>query len=76
MEELDLSANQLQMINGEMMADSFNTMKSVTLLDSGITRLNKRKTIKYLQISGVLDSAEKSGGNLTHHFLGLSCFVI
>ena len=37
LEELDLSANQLQMINGEMMANSFNTMKSVTLLDSGIT---------------------------------------
>ena len=37
LEELDLSANQLQMINGEMMANSFNTMNSVTLLDSGIT---------------------------------------
>ena len=37
LEELDLSGNQLGMINPELLATAMNRIRSVTLLDSGIT---------------------------------------
>ena len=37
LEELDLSANQLGMINPELLATAMNRIRSVTLVDSGIT---------------------------------------
>ena len=77
LEDLDLSANQLGMINAELMSISMNKMRSVTLLDSGITMNQVEQNCELIQSlfslnSGCSDSHSKSGKNLTHHFLGLS----
>ena len=77
MEELDLSANQLHLLNAELMATSMNKMRSVTLVDSGITMSQVQENCEIIQSlyslnSGGSDSQGKFGENLTHHFLGLS----
>ena len=49
MEDLDLSANQLGMINAELMSISMNKMRSVTLLDSGITMNQVEENCEIIQ---------------------------
>ena len=68
------------MINAELMSISMNKMRSVTLLDSGITMNQVEQNCELIQSlfslnSGCSDSQSKSGKNLTHHFLGLSHFA-
>ena len=80
LEDLDLSANQLHLLNAELMATSMNKMRSVTLVDSGITMSQVKENCEIIQSlyslnSGGSDSQGKFGENLSHHFLGLSHFA-
>ena len=49
LEDLDLSANQVHLLNPELMATSLNNMKSVTLVDSGITKNQVEENCEIIQ---------------------------
>ena len=48
MESLNLSANQLSIIEPELLADAVNSLRDVTLVDTG---LSVNQVCKYLLIS-------------------------